>query len=60
MIQFVPLILFVVLTNFLSQILLKKGMTDIGEFDLDGSALWNIAGTVVTNWQLLQVLSLWW
>jgi multidrug transporter EmrE-like cation transporter len=53
MIQFIPLILFVVLTNFLSQILLKKGMTDIGEFDLNGSGLWNIAGTVSTNWAVI-------
>jgi len=53
MIQFVPLILFVVLTNFFSQILLKKGMTDIGEFDLSGSGLWNIAGTVATNWAVI-------
>ena len=51
--SFVPLILFVVLTNFLSQILLKKGMTDIGEFDLSGSGLWNIAGTVSTNWAII-------
>jgi multidrug transporter EmrE-like cation transporter len=53
MIQFIPLILFVVLTNFLSQILLKKGMTDIGEFDLSGSGLWNIASTVSTNWAVI-------
>ena len=53
MIQFVPLILFVVVTNFLSQILLKKGMTDIGEFDLNGEGLWNIAGTVATNWAVI-------
>jgi len=53
MIQFIPLILFVVVTNFLSQILLKKGMTDIGEFDLNGAGLWNIAGTVATNWAVI-------
>jgi multidrug transporter EmrE-like cation transporter len=34
MTQFIPLILFTVLTNFGSQILLKKGMTEIKQFDV--------------------------
>lgn len=53
MIQFIPLILFVVLTNFFSQILLKKGMTDIGEFDLSGAGLWSVVGAVSTNWAVI-------
>jgi len=32
--RFIPLILFTVLTNFLSQIMLKKGMTTIERFEL--------------------------
>ena len=51
--KYIPLILFVVLTNFFSQILLKKGMTDIGKFDLSGGGLWSVAGTVVTNWAII-------
>ena len=51
--KYIPLILFVVLTNFFSQILLKKGMTDIGKFDLNGGGLWSIAGTVATNWAVI-------
>jgi drug/metabolite transporter (DMT)-like permease len=51
--KYIPLILFVVLTNFFSQILLKKGMTDIGKFDLSGGGLWAIAGTVATNWAII-------
>jgi len=51
--KFIPLILFVVLTNFLSQILLKKGMSDIGKFDLNGTGLMGIAGTVATNWAVI-------
>lgn len=34
MTRFIPLILFTVLTNFLSQIMLKKGMTTIERFEL--------------------------
>ena len=51
--KYIPLILFVVLTNFFSQILLKKGMTDIGKFDLSGGGLWSVAGTVATNWAII-------
>jgi len=51
--KYIPLILFVVLTNFFSQILLKKGMTDIGKFDLSGGGLWSVAGTIATNWAII-------
>ncbi|MEE9444358.1 MAG: hypothetical protein V3V19_01695 [Cocleimonas sp.] len=51
--KFIPLILFVVLTNFISQILLKKGMTDIGKFDLTGGGLWSVAWNVVSNWAII-------
>lgn len=43
MISYIPLIIFVVTTNALSQTLLKQGMTQIGAFDLDGSNTLNIA-----------------
>lgn len=51
--KYIPLILFTVLTNFLSQILLKKGMTTIGEFDLSVSGLMNTAWSVLTNWAVV-------
>lgn len=34
MTKFVPLILFTVFTNFASQVMLKKGMTDLPKFEL--------------------------
>lgn len=37
MLKYIPLIIFVVMTNALSQTILKHGMVRIGEFDIDGS-----------------------
>lgn len=37
MVKHIPLILFVVLTNAMSQTLLKQGMVKIGEFNIDAS-----------------------
>jgi len=43
MTKFIPLILFTVLTNFLSQIMLKKGMMSLPKFALNAG---EIAGSV--------------
>jgi len=51
--KYIPLILFTVFTNFFSQILLKKGMTTIGQFDLNKTGLLSSAGDVVTNWAII-------
>ncbi len=51
--QFIPLILFTVLTNFLSQIMLKKGMTMIGKFELSFSGLMSSALDVLLNWYIV-------
>lgn len=37
MLKYIPMIIFVVTTNALSQTLLKQGMVKIGEFEIDGS-----------------------
>jgi multidrug transporter EmrE-like cation transporter len=47
--QFIPLILFTVFTNFASQVLLKKGMTSIGEFELSASGLAGSLFHIVLN-----------
>jgi len=47
--SFIPLILFTVLTNFFSQILLKKGMTAFGDVSLKGSSMFDLALSVMTN-----------
>ena len=39
MVRYVPLILFTVLTNAVAQILLKKGMLALGEFELSPSGI---------------------
>ena len=51
--KYIPLILFVVFTNFFSQVLLKKGMTEIGEFELRGGNLWSVGIAVVTSWTII-------
>ena len=51
--KYIPLILFVVLTNFFSQILLKKGMTSIDKFEITKSGLWSSAGDIITNWSII-------
>lgn len=49
MTAFIPLILFSVITNFLSQILLKKGMTSIEKFDVSFSGLLSAGGNIIFN-----------
>ena len=51
--QYIPLILFTVLTNFSSQIMLKHGMTMVGEFEMNGSELRTAIVDVVFNWYIL-------
>lgn len=51
--KYIPLILFVVFTNFFSQVLLKKGMTEIGKFDLNASGLSSVFTSVLTNWSII-------
>lgn len=49
MTKFIPLILFTILTNFLSQIMLKKGMTVLPKFDLTPASVLSSAFTIVFN-----------
>jgi multidrug transporter EmrE-like cation transporter len=42
-----------VLTNFLSQILLKKGMTTIGKIELSLSGLMSSVVDVILNWSII-------
>jgi len=49
MIKFIPLILFTVLTNFLSQIMLKKGMTSIEKFDVSLSGVVSSGMNILFN-----------
>ncbi|MBY5991867.1 transporter [Ferrimonas balearica] len=46
---YIPAILFTVFTNFLSQILLKKGMTVVGPVELSAQGLRTIGGAVMFN-----------
>jgi multidrug transporter EmrE-like cation transporter len=51
MVKFIPLILFTVLTNFLSQIMLKKGMSVIGEVGLNASSIVSsLLAAVFNSW----------
>ena len=47
--SYIPLILFTVLTNAAAQLMLKKGMTNIGGFDLQGDGLVGTVLRVVFN-----------
>ena len=49
MTKFIPLILFTILTNFLSQIMLKKGMTVLPAFDLTPSGVLSSAVSIIFN-----------
>jgi len=49
MTRFIPLILFTVLTNFASQIMLKKGMTSIERFELTPSSILGSVFTILFN-----------
>jgi multidrug transporter EmrE-like cation transporter len=47
--KFIPLILFTVLTNFLSQIMLKKGMTQISLDSLNANNVLSAIPGILTN-----------
>lgn len=49
MAKFIPLILFTILTNFFSQIMLKKGMTVLPQFELTPSAVMGAAFSIIFN-----------
>ena len=49
MAKFIPLILFTVLTNFASQILLKKGMTVIEKFEISVTGIMASATAIILN-----------
>lgn len=45
--SYIPLILFTVLTNAAAQLMLKKGMTNLGGFDLQGDGIvWTVLRVV--------------
>lgn len=55
--KFIPLILFTVLTNFGSQILLKHGMTTMPSFQLNAGALLKVAPQIIFNpWVVLGLI----
>jgi len=57
--QFIPLILFTVLTNFASQIMLKKGMTLVAPFEPTVSAmLSNVFSIVFSPWVFFGLLTM--
>jgi len=47
--KYIPLILFTVFTNFLSQIMLKKGMTQIEVGDLNANTILKAAPSIIFN-----------
>lgn len=49
MAKYIPLILFTILTNFLSQILLKKGMTDLASVQSTAQHPLSILPSAMTN-----------
>lgn len=49
MTKYIPLILFTVLTNFLSQVMLKKGMTQINLESLRASSAISAIPNILTN-----------
>ena len=51
--KFIPLILFTVLSNFLSQIMLKKGMTETGKIEVSWSGIMSSAEDVLFNWYII-------
>jgi len=50
---YIPLILFTVITNFVSQILLKQGMTVIDEFEISFSGVMSAASDILFNWYVI-------
>lgn len=49
MVHYIPLILFTVLTNFLSQIMLKKGMTSIPSFEMTPGGIAGAGFSILFN-----------
>jgi multidrug transporter EmrE-like cation transporter len=49
MAKYIPLILFTVLTNFASQVMLKKGMTKIDKFEVSLSGFMSSATGIIFN-----------
>jgi multidrug transporter EmrE-like cation transporter len=47
--KYIPLILFTVLTNFASQVMLKKGMTKIDKFEISLSGFMSSATGILFN-----------
>lgn len=47
--KYIPLILTVVITNAISQMLLKQGMNTIGKFSFEGGSLWKMLPVVAFN-----------
>lgn len=59
MTQFIPLILFTVLSNFASQIMLKKGMTSVAPFEPTAMAmLSNVFSIVFSPWVFFGLLTM--
>ena len=59
MTRFIPLILFTVLTNFLSQIMLKRGMTTIERFELTPLTVVSNVFTILFNpWVFLGLVTM--
>ncbi len=57
MTKFIPLILFTVFTNFASQIMLKKGMTSLGQMELSVETWVSTAFAVIFNpWVFLGLI----
>ena len=51
--NYIPLILFTVLTNFASQVMLKKGMTTIEKFEVSLPGLISSATGIIFNWYVI-------
>ena len=58
MTSFIPLILFTIATNFLSQISLKHGMTIIPKFDLNAAGIIGALPSVALNFYVIAGLAL--
>jgi multidrug transporter EmrE-like cation transporter len=56
MAQYIPLILFTVLTNFGSQILLKKGMTSLPQFEISAAGVRGAAFDIIFNFYVISGL----
>jgi len=56
MAKFIPLILFTVLTNFLSQILLKRGMTQLANAQTEGESALHLLIPAITNFFVISGL----